>query len=72
MASELVVEKGKASVEHYEVAANDGRPAVMGTMHLNTEELLLVPAPSSDPRDPLNLPRWRKILFVVLLSACEL
>ncbi|KAK3637536.1 hypothetical protein LTR56_013539 [Elasticomyces elasticus] len=69
MASELAVEKGKASVEHYEVAANDGRPAVMGTMHLNTEELLLVPAPSSDPRDPLNLPRWRKILFVVLLSA---
>ncbi|KAK4899961.1 hypothetical protein LTR27_002723 [Elasticomyces elasticus] len=51
MASELAVEKGKASVEHYEVAANDGRPAVMGTMHLNTEELLLVPAPSSDPRE---------------------
>lgn len=95
MATDINVEKGVTGVDHYEISSKDGsdtlhQTATMGTIKLNEDELLLVPAPSSDPRgvstssrtgqpcqpnaipvDPLNLPRWHKILIVVLLSACE-
>ncbi|KAK4570280.1 hypothetical protein LTR86_002360 [Recurvomyces mirabilis] len=72
MANEVAAEKGFAGVEHLEIeSANDATNgmAVMGTTKLNLDEILLVPAPSSDPRDPLNMPYWRKVVVVVLLSA---
>ncbi|KAF5593888.1 Mfs transporter [Fusarium subglutinans] len=28
--------------------------------HIDTQEIILVPTPSSDPKDPLNWPRWFK------------
>ncbi|KAI7209358.1 hypothetical protein KC333_g8759 [Hortaea werneckii] len=41
----------------------------MGTVTIsNTEDVIMVPTPSADPQDPLNLPKWRKMLFIVLLS----
>ncbi|TKA81735.1 hypothetical protein B0A55_01118 [Friedmanniomyces simplex] len=67
------MEKQGATVSRYEVALDeiDGvpRPAAMGTVTIaEDEDILLVPSPSADPRDPLNLSRTRKIIFVVLLS----
>ncbi|KAF2215305.1 hypothetical protein CERZMDRAFT_105090 [Cercospora zeae-maydis SCOH1-5] len=41
----------------------------MGTVTINdATDFFLVPTPSRDPRDPLNMPKWRKIVLVVLLS----
>ncbi|KAI7586557.1 hypothetical protein KC343_g19327 [Hortaea werneckii] len=46
---------------------------VMGTTKIEGgDDVILVPAPSADPRDPLNLPKWRKALFVVLTSICNI
>ena len=73
MANPTAAEKGFAGVEHMEIE-NDAaitNDTVMGTTKLNLDEIILVPAPSSDPSDPLNMPYWRKVLFVVLLSACK-
>ncbi|GAM35792.1 hypothetical protein TCE0_017f04389 [Talaromyces pinophilus] len=33
--------------------------------HAETNEIILVPAPSSDPNDPLNWPRWFKLYTAV-------
>jgi len=45
---------------------------VMGTTTINdSSDIVLVPSPSADPRDPLNLPGWRKKVFVALVSVCE-
>ncbi len=52
MATDSKVEKGAATSEHWEISPSDA-PAdnVMGTTQINDrEEILLVPAPSSDPR----------------------
>ena len=49
MANDLSVEKAMG-VEHHEVGSDNDVPAIMGTTNLNSDELLLVPAPSSDPR----------------------
>ncbi|KAJ5826198.1 hypothetical protein N7474_003336 [Penicillium riverlandense] len=32
-------------------------------------EVVLIPTPSADPRDPLNLPPWRKWILLSLISA---
>lgn len=46
------MEKGNVKGEHTEIFPHDGEDtAVMGTTQLNErEEILLVPAPSADPR----------------------
>lgn len=53
MASKTDMEKG-ATVEHNEIAGQKDGPskdaAIMGTTRLIENELLLVPAPSADPR----------------------
>ncbi|KAJ5953496.1 hypothetical protein N7454_000392, partial [Penicillium verhagenii] len=32
-------------------------------------ETVLIPTPSADPRDPLNLPAWRKWILLIIVSA---
>ncbi|GME50715.1 Major facilitator superfamily [Neofusicoccum parvum] len=40
-----------------------------GTARLTTDDAtVLIPSPSTDPQDPLNLPSWRKILIVAILT----
>ncbi|EGP86983.1 uncharacterized protein MYCGRDRAFT_43925 [Zymoseptoria tritici IPO323] len=67
--------KLRTTVDRYECVDDESgkgvhqESAAMGTVTItDTKEIFLVPAPSADPRDPLNLPRWRKIVFVVLLT----
>lgn len=49
--------------------STDHRPAP-GTIKLFEDdgEVILIPTPTTDPRDPLNLPSWRKIVLVVNVS----
>ncbi|ORY01676.1 major facilitator superfamily domain-containing protein [Clohesyomyces aquaticus] len=63
-------------VERYEIAS-DGEAtcktvqqlAAMGTVTItDLDEIFLIPSPSADPRDPWNLTKWRKIVFITLLS----
>ena len=53
MANDLELEKG-AAIAHLEISPSenlDGGNGIMGTTQLNvSEEILLVPAPSADPR----------------------
>ncbi|KAJ4406537.1 hypothetical protein N0V91_004479 [Didymella pomorum] len=67
----------ETKVERYEVASDSETGIVkpvqesgaMGTVTMtDLSEIFLIPSPSADPRDPLNLSRFRKILFVMLLS----
>ncbi|KIE00041.1 MFS transporter, partial [Metarhizium majus ARSEF 297] len=68
--------------EKYEAAAstldpNARNPAVerrrkrtlgnVRLMHHDTNAMILVPTPSSDPNDPLNWPRWKKNYIAVVL-----
>jgi len=41
---------------------------IEGALYRNGE-LILQPAPSRAPRDPMNLPFWRKVLAIICLSA---
>ncbi|KAI8651849.1 MFS domain-containing protein [Fusarium sp. Ph1] len=49
--------------------STDHRPAP-GTIKLFEDDgdVILIPTPTTDPRDPLNLPSWRKIVLVVNVS----
>lgn len=46
--------------------------AGVGTVNLvagsGKDDVVLIPAPSADPRDPLNMPLWRKYLVLIILS----
>ena len=66
-------------VERYESSSDGGegaeavthQPAAMGTGTISDlEEIFLIPAPSADPQDPLNMTKWKKITFVILTSIC--
>ncbi|KAK5050042.1 hypothetical protein LTR84_004162 [Exophiala bonariae] len=46
-----------------------GKDAVVGTVRLLLgNETVLLPTPSPDPKDPLNLPAWRKWSILILIS----
>ncbi|USW52693.1 Putative major facilitator superfamily, MFS transporter superfamily [Septoria linicola] len=70
----MAEKKIKPTVERLEEADSDVIKPVqttdtMGTVTINdAKDIFLVTAPSADPRDPLNMPKWRKIVFIVLLS----
>ncbi|EXA34308.1 hypothetical protein FOQG_16680 [Fusarium oxysporum f. sp. raphani 54005] len=59
---------------HVEVADPAAKPtdhrSTPGTIKLFEEDgdVILIPTPTTDPRDPLNLPSWRKIVLVVNVS----
>lgn len=57
-----------ADIEHLELK-NDQVPGTVGTAKLLSDgEIILIPTPTKQPRDPLNLPNWRKINIVVNVS----
>ncbi|KAF9892290.1 hypothetical protein FE257_002067 [Aspergillus nanangensis] len=48
-------------------------PRIIGTVKLVQDgEIILVPQPTADPRDPLNLPTWRKWLMLFIVALCNL
>ncbi|KAL3464902.1 major facilitator superfamily domain-containing protein [Aspergillus heterothallicus] len=55
---------------HEEAGKATGQePRIIGTLKLvDGEEIILVPAPTRDPRDPLNLPDWRKWLMLIIVA----
>lgn len=40
----------------------------MGTVKLTDGEIVYIPAPTADPRDPLNMPAWQKMVITVVVS----
>ncbi|KAF8860911.1 hypothetical protein BDZ45DRAFT_724213 [Acephala macrosclerotiorum] len=45
------------------------KPTTFGTVELIADdELVLIPAPSQDPRDPLNLSAWRRLIIMLCTS----
>lgn len=42
----------------------------MGTVKLTDGAIVYVPAPTADPRDPLNMPTWQKYVVLFILSIC--
>jgi cyanate permease len=51
------------------IPRESGKEKVVGTVKLIEDgELVLIPIPTADPRDPLNLPEWRKVLIVINVS----
>ncbi|CEJ54817.1 hypothetical protein PMG11_01108 [Penicillium brasilianum] len=62
----------KSDVSHVEIAHDvslSGHPGDGQVELLRGGEVVLIPTPSADPRDPLNLPAWRKWVLLVLVSA---
>ncbi|KAL3294958.1 MFS transporter [Colletotrichum asianum] len=51
------------------VESSDAK-AVMGTVRLFSDDndIILIPTPTTDTHDPLNLPDWRKIIIVINVS----
>ncbi|CAI7639705.1 unnamed protein product [Penicillium bialowiezense] len=61
----------KTDVSHVELAQDSHHDSKnIGQVELlKNDEVVLIPTPSADPRDPLNLPPWRKWVLLVLVSA---
>lgn len=58
----------QADVEHVELKT-DQVPRTVGTAKLlNDGDIILIPTPTKQPRDPLNLSNWRKVNIVVNVS----
>ncbi|PKS13123.1 hypothetical protein jhhlp_000465 [Lomentospora prolificans] len=56
---ETLEDGGSGSIMTYEA----------GTVQLlDSKDVVLIPTPSQDPKDPLNLPRWRKNLIVLIVG----
>ncbi|KAK6835624.1 hypothetical protein RU639_002362 [Aspergillus parasiticus] len=71
MASILSADKvpSKAEVAHDEnIVPGSGQET--GTVQLfDHSEIVLIPTPSGDPKDPLNLPTWQKCSIIVIVAA---
>ncbi|SPO27207.1 related to transporter protein HOL1 [Ustilago trichophora] len=39
-----------------------------GTVQLTAGKIVYIPSPTADPRDPLNLPTWQKMVIIICLS----
>ena len=43
-----------------------------GTVQLTCEAgVILIPTPSTDPRDPLNIPLWQKLTLMGITCMCK-
>lgn len=43
-----------------------------GTVQLTSDRgVILIPTPSTDPRDPLNIPLWQKLVILGTTCLCE-
>ncbi|KAK1962780.1 major facilitator superfamily transporter [Colletotrichum sublineola] len=48
---------------------SDGHKAYGTVQLLQDGSVVLIPTPSPDPKDPLNLPAWHKYLFIFIVGA---
>ncbi|KAJ5641161.1 hypothetical protein N7528_000786 [Penicillium herquei] len=71
----ILIEMARMRVEPYEAERDEkgrqGQTKTLGHLRLRdseTNEVILVPTPSSDSKDPLNWPRWFK--FYTAIAVC--
>ncbi len=69
-ATALEIEEGSSlHLEHGD--ARPHRPRVAGTVRLLAhDQLILLPTPTADPKDPLNLPVWQKYVIMITIACC--
>lgn len=60
---------------HLDGVSAEQAQAASGTVNLlhrygnnNKDEIVLIPAPTADPQDPLNLPLWQRVAAMVMLQ----
>jgi MFS family permease len=58
----------KSTEVHLESLEPKADTIVGSTRLIDHGEVILIPTPTPDPRDPLNLPEWRKLLIVINVS----
>ncbi|CAH0054428.1 unnamed protein product [Clonostachys solani] len=61
---------GAVHIEHAPPATSHQNRTAPGDVKLFEDDgdVILIPTPTTDPRDPLNLPSWRKIMLVANVS----
>ncbi|KAG9205427.1 hypothetical protein G6514_008069 [Epicoccum nigrum] len=58
-----------STVEDVEMSKTDVHHQARGTVQLlDQNTVILIPTPSPDPKDPLNLPRWHKFTIVFIVA----
>ncbi|OJJ94988.1 hypothetical protein ASPACDRAFT_1860646 [Aspergillus aculeatus ATCC 16872] len=56
-------------VEDIEEGQMGDKPdAVTGTVKLTEGSIVYIPTPTADPQDPLNMPKWQKMVILVVIS----
>ncbi|KAH6851557.1 major facilitator superfamily domain-containing protein [Alternaria rosae] len=60
--------EASAHIEIVDAHKKAARP-VVGTIRLYDEDgIVLIPTPSRDPNDPLNLPKWQKYIILIIVG----
>lgn len=68
MSSVDVKEEAHAHIDYIEAHKIAAKP-VVGTIKLFDEDgIVLIPTPTRDPNDPLNLPKWQKWVILVVVG----
>ena len=60
-----------AEVDKADLFVAASRVKNTGTVVLSTGATVYIPTPTADPRDPLNLPMWHKVLIIMIISLCK-
>ncbi|TKY87857.1 hypothetical protein EX895_003438 [Sporisorium graminicola] len=66
--SSLDIETHTLENDDHQLEVVKTKVSVSGTVQLTAGKTVYIPAPTADPRDPLNLPMWQKVVVVVILS----
>ncbi|KAJ9480427.1 Protein HOL1 [Pseudozyma hubeiensis] len=66
--SSLDIETNTFDADDQPLEVNKSTVHASGTVQLTAGKVVYIPAPTSDPRDPLNMPMWQKSVVVVILS----
>ncbi|KAJ5271193.1 hypothetical protein N7505_006951 [Penicillium chrysogenum] len=51
-----------------EIRVTKSKVNVSGTVQLTAGTIVYIPTPTSDPRDPLNMPKWQKTMVLIAIS----
>ncbi|KAJ5420553.1 hypothetical protein N7465_003072 [Penicillium sp. CMV-2018d] len=50
------------------ISVTKSKVNVSGTVQLTAGTIVYIPTPTSDPRDPLNMPKWQKTMVLIAIS----
>ncbi|KAJ8118344.1 hypothetical protein OPT61_g659 [Boeremia exigua] len=63
------IKDAMSRIENIEAGHTNNHQQARGTVKLLDENtVILIPTPSPDPKDPLNLPKWHKFIIVFIVA----